>query len=586
MESVSLIQLMLQEEGAFFHPSIGVLPIHQMGGGHGVIATENLPSNTVIVKIPESSMITAQKARNHLNFWISQQKQERLGWTPFDGRSRRETSVDILGDLDQMLSPGSMIIFSLLVAAGQCGRFSNNAFHKKAGSASEVMFTVSTGGGNADLGPFFIHRWMRTWLLSLPTKYDNLLELLEHTHLDSTCVGVARSHDCEGGGACLRNFLCFERHRRKVLEERMQLEKEFNIVMSILSLHLPLVQPSGGCTMSCATPFTMQQFIWAYNTLMSRGFSYDPEVWAVIPWVDYFNHSLTNNATMRFDRCMGAYIFVTTAPVSKGDQVFLQYGSYTDAELVLWYGFITTPSLLPKFSSNDDIRSRMSLLRKVLLEHLRHEEVGNLGSERDAWLSSLNTALGHCFSPWAKADGSYPPSKKGASWLESLFTSYKDAVAGHKAFDVSGNVHTAVKAADELCRVLTRGTVVWDHRRLTEPGCTVGVWAPSNSMLSLLKYVSRVCRKFSPDTCLVPTAVLRAICWAELVCNGIVGEFDCPVDALLCPFGPKNEMVPLSEGHVGNMARQVSVDAAYLLYFLAVEATEDELRVYFLHDCV
>ncbi|KPI87932.1 hypothetical protein ABL78_2971 [Leptomonas seymouri] len=142
---------------------------------------------------------------------------------------------------------------------------------------------------------------------------------------------------------------------------------------------------------------TLGHFLWAFNTLMSRGFFFPEETWALMPFVDYFNYALDSNGTMfpqqddphdassissrslskvspapmptaaprrqahrtglrsaRVGRDVIplanyiSYKFQLMRPVyAAGEQVMLHYGAYSDMELLMWYGFTLRPSLLP-----------------------------------------------------------------------------------------------------------------------------------------------------------------------------------------------------------------------------------------------
>ncbi|CCD13287.1 unnamed protein product [Trypanosoma congolense IL3000] len=576
----SRIQRSLRNEGAFFHPSIDVSPIREMGGGYGIVAHEYIPPGTLIVSIPRSSMITALEARKHLTF-LSLHRQQlcREDTTDCCGQvieaELARTELDVL----ESSSPGSAIIFALLVAAFQCGRLSDSMVGPESDSDQGLADCDSDEPEEGHMGPLFSHTWMREWILSLPARYDNLLELR-----GDNSGGSPEKWKCEGD-AYLQQFLCFRRHREKVLEEQDCVIEEFRTFLSLISTYYSHVSCEASKTRLETFSFTLEQFTWAYNTLMSRAFAYDSMVWAVMPWVDYFNHSTLNNATMRFDKRLNCYVFVTVVPIAKGEQIFLQYGSYTDAELLLWYGFTVTPSLFPSYSNSIDGKARIGAIRMILQPDNTLSGSGDKSvSCLTVRLSEVYATLGHCFSPWAKADGSSPNLKDDCCWLEDLFALYEDAT-GSKAvsFANSRGGCKAACAAAELAGVLNRKRIIKMPRRIISHDCVVRVRGPSRAMLQVLKHVSDACRNLSGGSCLTPSTVLRAICWAELVCSTdgkICGQH---LDALSHIFDFYDEPEHSPSCSAGKMARQVSLDIAYLLYFLSVEATDRELRKYLLH---
>eukprot|EP00796_Vickermania_ingenoplastis_P006979 gene6979-4943_t len=135
-------------------------------------------------------------------------------------------------------------------------------------------------------------------------------------------------------------------------------------------------------------PISFQQFLWCLNCVASRGFGFPLETWVMMPYVDYFNYALQPNILMnpvkdllgrssrakqqlREQRFHGpssgsrggdglffcspsaprgsdyVFSFTTLEPAARGAQLFLCYGAYSDAELLLWYGFTLRPALLP-----------------------------------------------------------------------------------------------------------------------------------------------------------------------------------------------------------------------------------------------
>ena len=218
------------------------------------------------------------------------------------------------------------------------------------------------------------------WIDILPSAYDNLLE----------------AHDWEV------DVFSIPRYRSKVIEERQRLEYIFSTII------IPIIgRDALANNEELAAAFTKQNYLWAYNSLMSRGFSYDRPghgpgssdiggapcandgTWAMMPWVDFVNYSTEPNVTMGQTAATGYFDFVSTKPIPAGSQLFLIYGIYNDFELAMWYGFTLC-------STNGGHQANCS----------------------------------YCFSPLADPNGEYPSSNAWVTELEcAIAAKYPHIVA-------------------------------------------------------------------------------------------------------------------------------------------------------------
>ncbi|CBZ25262.1 conserved hypothetical protein [Leishmania mexicana MHOM/GT/2001/U1103] len=308
--------------------------------------------------------------------------------------------------------------------------------------------------------------WMRTWIHALPAQYDNLLELFPVPEDLPPCLVqhgtepecVTREPSVLSGNATtasppppllgrvtayakpsgwLRSYISLRRFQASVAREQQAIqERHAKCCASLRCLQrLPrgvevagelegeghgAAAPQTGGVVSCRSSpsfsqedcdrrghgdaCTLGQFLWAFNTLMSRGFYFPEETWAMMPFVDYFNYALESNGTMypqeddpEDPECFTNRLLaknsrnrigsvaplmaaaaprkqqrrtgLRTARVGKAavplanyqtyefqlvqptclptEQVMLHYGAYSDVELLMWYGFTLRPSLLP-----------------------------------------------------------------------------------------------------------------------------------------------------------------------------------------------------------------------------------------------
>lgn len=260
---------------------------------------------------------------------------------------------------------------------------------------------------------YFVHdnAWMKEWIFALPPLYDNGLEM------------VYRRMDMAGSSgpptfppALQHELFGLSRQAEKVEREQQRAFRMYENCLSVLqclrclpigallSSESPAADHEGprrrvralSSSMEAEAagggPVSFTQFLWGLNTLATRGFSYPSEVWALMPYVDYFNYSLNADMAVRVEQAAIGRRLLTSStsahrrlkgrgqtaeeppvyiasfrentwgsgyPVSSsssisaasavrpGEQLFFCYGSYSDYELLLWYGFILRSTLLP-----------------------------------------------------------------------------------------------------------------------------------------------------------------------------------------------------------------------------------------------
>ncbi|KAG5508955.1 hypothetical protein GH5_06173 [Leishmania sp. Ghana 2012 LV757] len=308
--------------------------------------------------------------------------------------------------------------------------------------------------------------WMRTWIHALPVQYDNLLELAPEQAHSPLCASqhdsglecavhepavlagkvtaappppppLARASAYATSSDWLRSYISLRRFQAIVTREQQAIQQRYTKCCAALrSLQqLPrgvevtaeseekrhsAASPEGDGVAECraaasssqrdssragdGATCTLGQFLWAFNTLMTRGFYFPDETWAMMPFVDYFNYALESNGTMypqeddpddtecftnvllardaqsgigsvvplvaaAAHRRQSRRTGLRTARVGKAavplanyqtyefqlvqstctpsEQVMLHYGAYSDVELLMWYGFTLRPLLLP-----------------------------------------------------------------------------------------------------------------------------------------------------------------------------------------------------------------------------------------------
>jgi hypothetical protein len=230
-------------------------------------------------------------------------------------------------------------------------------------------------------------------------------------------------------------------------------------------------------------------FGWAYRTLMSRGFSFGEETWVMLPWVDYFNFAQVPNvhvvsAVRSYDagphiskkpgkatkhKLAGGqidgdaavtptephlqftpYQFKTQRAIAKGEQLLLNYGTYADVEISLWYGFALCGPSSSCASGNDGGDSDSDAVMES------EDEVAD-GAPAPAVLpkpivASAGAAkfthqseCAYILSPLADANGDHPAP--GDSDMEPAFTSLP---AADRIWDTAAWVYDTVVAREPL----------------------------------------------------------------------------------------------------------------------------------------
>ncbi|KAK7393766.1 hypothetical protein VNO78_22330 [Psophocarpus tetragonolobus] len=105
--------------------------------------------------------------------------------------------------------------------------------------------------------------------------------------------------------------------------------------------------------------FNIESFKWSFGILFSRLVrlpSMDGHV-ALVPWADMLNHSCDVETFLDYDKTSKGIVFTTDRPYQPGEQVFISYGTKSNGELLLSYGFV------PKEGANptDSVELSLSL---------------------------------------------------------------------------------------------------------------------------------------------------------------------------------------------------------------------------------
>eukprot|EP00755_Sulcionema_specki_P025861 Sspe_Gene.84287::Locus_55323_Transcript_1_1_Confidence_1.000_Length_1433::g.84287::m.84287 len=164
----------------------------------------------------------------------------------------------------------------------------------------------------------------KPWLRRLPPSYDTLLEASE---------------------AEVEGIWC-QRRKAEVVREQKAARKLYEEMQSVLSsVRITEGPPEEIAAVEGLRALEWRAFIRYYCSVMSRGFFHDvdsanADVWTLIPWLDYFNYTDGPGHDACYDPVSKHFQVTTTSVVEAGDQILLHYGTYSNFDLALWYGFV------------------------------------------------------------------------------------------------------------------------------------------------------------------------------------------------------------------------------------------------------
>uniref|UniRef100_A0A8C4NA09 SET domain containing 4 n=1 Tax=Eptatretus burgeri TaxID=7764 RepID=A0A8C4NA09_EPTBU len=113
--------------------------------------------------------------------------------------------------------------------------------------------------------------------------------------------------------------------------------------------------------------FTFRAFLWAWGTVNTRSVYMQPHPaplltggttgdFALAPLLDLLNHSPTAQVAAGYNEQRGCYEVRTLSPCERWKQAFIAYGDHSNHQLLLEYGFVTSPnpySLLPLHAEDE-----------------------------------------------------------------------------------------------------------------------------------------------------------------------------------------------------------------------------------------
>lgn len=161
---------------------------------------------------------------------------------------------------------------------------------------------------------------------------------------------------------------------------KTQVESDFKELQAMIASYVVL-HPSIAQFFSSFS-FQFEDYLWALCTIWSRFISIQyvgQLVRAMVPFVDFLNHSPKAHLGHKFDERDGRFYLINSQQLKKDEEIFLSYGNNSNSRLLMLYGF----TLLYNPHSSISIYASMeepdaskklektiySLKRKVLTDH-------------------------------------------------------------------------------------------------------------------------------------------------------------------------------------------------------------------------
>ncbi|NXH10811.1 SETD4 protein, partial [Bucco capensis] len=166
--------------------------------------------------------------------------------------------------------------------------------------------------------------------------------------------------------------------RKKAQEQKTMVHELYTSSKAFFSSLQPLFAENTG------TIFNYSALEWAWCTINTRTiymkhsqkdcFSFEPDVYALAPYLDLLNHSPNVQVKAAFNEQTRSYEIWTNSQCKKYEEVFICYGPHDNQRLLLEYGFVAT----------DNPHSSVHVSSDILLKYFPP-----LDKQRNAKLSIL-----------------------------------------------------------------------------------------------------------------------------------------------------------------------------------------------------
>ncbi|XP_023638118.1 ribulose-1,5 bisphosphate carboxylase/oxygenase large subunit N-methyltransferase, chloroplastic isoform X2 [Capsella rubella] len=165
---------------------------------------------------------------------------------------------------------------------------------------------------------------------------------------------------------------------KETLKQKVQIEKEFSFVAQAYKQHCPMV----------TEPPDLEDFMYAYALVGSRAWETSKGI-SLIPFADFMNHDRLSASIFISDEEKQLSEVTADRNYSPGDEVFIKYGEFSNATLMLDFGF-TLP-----YNIHDEVQIQMVVPND---DPLRNMKLGLLWTHHTRTVKDINIFHSSCDS--------------------------------------------------------------------------------------------------------------------------------------------------------------------------------------------
>ncbi|KAI5693865.1 hypothetical protein M8J75_006978 [Diaphorina citri] len=232
------------------------------------------------------------------------------------------------------------------------------------------------------------------------------------------------------------------------------------------------------CKLALDEIFNEKDFIWAWCIVNTRAIYIPPEKdlhnisnsLALAPFLDLFNHVPSAQVEAMLIQTENSYQVKTLVPVSKYDQVFIEYGAHSNLKLLIDYGF-TVPN-----NQHDAIALSLDDIYEVI-KQVAQVSCVNMSQEKYKFLKQHNLMKKPCLT------------REGLCWKAmSIVFILTSEITNIKLLE--SKVYSSLYTPDEINAINTVGAILVQNK-IDEFKKHVALFVPTeddqNAVLAYLK---------------------------------------------------------------------------------------------------
>lgn len=230
-----------------------------------------------------------------------------------------------------------------------------------------------------------------------------------------------------------------------IRKSRNNMEESYhNFLNHILCKHKSCLH----CSLAIEDIFNEKDFIWAWCIVNTRAIYIPPEKnvpnisnsLALAPFLDLFNHVPSAQVEAMLVETENSYQVKTLVPVSKYEQVFIEYGAHSNLKLLIDYGFTVSNN------QHDSIALSLEDIYEVIKQLTQVSRV-NMSQEKYKFLKQHNLLKNPCLT------------REGLCWKAmSIVFILTSEITNLKLLE--SKVYSSLYTADETTAINTVGSLL------------------------------------------------------------------------------------------------------------------------------